>query len=130
MKERFCDLHTHSVFSDGTWTPEELVREACRIGLGAIALTDHNTVDGLSRFLAAAEGTGVEAIPGVEFSTDYLDLDIHIVALYVMPDHFSQVTDLMEEGRKKKDQSNRKLIENLKKIGFSLDYETLFRSPC
>ena len=121
----YCDLHTHSIFSDGTWTPEELIREACRIELSAIALTDHNTVDGLSRFLRAAEGTGLEAIPGVEFSTDYLDMDIHMVALYVMPAHFPEVTEKMEQGRRKKDESNRNLIENLKRIGFSIDYEAM-----
>ena len=121
----FCDLHTHSVFSDGTWTPEELIREACSIGLSAIALTDHNTVDGLNRFLNAAKGTEIEAIPGVEFSTDYLDMDIHIVALYVMPKHFAQVTELMTDGRVQKDASNRNLIDNLRKIGFDIDYDGL-----
>ena len=123
-----CDLHTHSIFSDGTWTPEELIREAERIGLSAIALTDHNTVSGLPRFLNAAEGTKVEAIPGVEFSTDYLGLDIHLVAHYVMPCHFSEVTEKMEEGVRKKEESNRKLIENLKKKGMEIDYEALKRS--
>lgn len=120
-----CDLHTHSIFSDGTWTPEALIREAQRIGLSAIALTDHNTVAGLPRFLSAAEGTEVEAIPGVEFSTDYLGMDIHLVAHYVMPSHFPEVTAKMEAGAKEKEESNRKLIANLKKIGMEIDYDAL-----
>ena len=120
-----CDLHCHSVFSDGTWTPEELVREGIRIGLSALALTDHNTVDGLTRFMQAAEGTGLEAIPGVEFSTDYLGMDLHIVALYVMPAHFAQVTALMEEGRRQKDASNRALTEKLGRLGFAIDYDAI-----
>ena len=66
----FCDLHTHSVYSDGTFTPAELVSEARKIGLSAIALTDHNTVAGLPEFVSAAENSGVMAVPGVEFSTD------------------------------------------------------------
>ena len=49
----FCDLHTHSVFSDGTDTPEELLRRAEELGLSALALTDHNSAAGLPRFLAA-----------------------------------------------------------------------------
>ena len=49
-----CDLHTHSTFSDGTSTPEELVSAAQELGLTAVALCDHNDVDGLPRFLAAA----------------------------------------------------------------------------
>ena len=55
---RFCDLHTHSVYSDGTSTPAELIAGAKEAGLAAIALTDHNTVAGLPPFLDAAEGSG------------------------------------------------------------------------
>ena len=55
---RFCDLHTHSTFSDGSFTPTELVAEAKRKGLCAIALTDHNTPSGMPQFLAAAEKAG------------------------------------------------------------------------
>ena len=123
--KKICDLHTHSVFSDGTWTPEQLTEEARRLGLSAIALTDHNTVDGLPRFLKAGEGTELETVPGVEFSTDYLGMDIHLVAHYVMPRCFSQVREKMREGTLKKQESNRNLLDNLKKIGFSIDYEEL-----
>ena len=123
--EKICDLHTHSVFSDGTWTPTQLIEEAERIGLSAIALTDHNTVDGLEEFLSAARGKNLEAIPGVEFSTDYLDMDIHVVAHYVMPAHFQEVTGRMAEGRRKKEESNLRLIENLAEIGFPIDYQAL-----
>ena len=64
----YCDLHTHSVFSDGTWTPEEIVAEAERLSLSAVALCDHNTTLGLPRFLAAGRGLNVKVIPGAEFS--------------------------------------------------------------
>ena len=69
---QLCDLHVHSNYSDGTLTPAQIVREAQTIGLSAVALTDHNTVAGLGDFLRAAEGTALEAVPGIEFSTDYL----------------------------------------------------------
>ena len=58
---KYCDLHTHSVYSDGTFTPEALIAAAKVANLSAVALTDHNTVAGLPHFLAAAEGSGVEA---------------------------------------------------------------------
>ena len=64
-----CDLHTHSTFSDGTSTPEELVSAAQELGLTAVALCDHNDVDGLPRFLAAARGGRTAAVPGTEIST-------------------------------------------------------------
>ena len=80
----FCDLHTHSVFSDGTLTPEELVSMAENLCLDAIALCDHNTVAGLPAFLAAAADKRVEAIAGVEFSTDYSGMELHILGLFIM----------------------------------------------
>ena len=81
----FCDLHTHSVFSDGTDTPAQLIARAAQMGLTAIALTDHNTVAGLPDFLAAGQGSGVKAVPGCEFSTDYQGVELHILGLYIQP---------------------------------------------
>ena len=77
----FCDLHTHSVFSDGTSTPEEILDQTAEIGLSAVALCGHNTVDGLPRFLAAAEARGV-----AEFSVDYDGTAPHLLALDVPRD--------------------------------------------
>ena len=85
--ERYCDLHTHSVFSDGTYTPAQLLQEAEEKKLTAIALTDHNTVAGLPDFLAVQ--SRVEAVPGVEFSTDYNGTELHILALYLKTEYFS-----------------------------------------
>ncbi len=120
-----CDLHTHSIYSDGTWTPAQLLDEAERIGLGAIALTDHNTVAGLPDFLEAAQGREVEAVPGIEFSTDYADRDVHILALFVKPEHYGPVTDLLTDMMRRKDESNRELAENLAKAGYGFDYDAL-----
>ena len=60
MMKNLCDLHVHSTCSDGTLTPGELVRLAEKLGLGAVALCDHNTVAGLPEFLEAARGSRVE----------------------------------------------------------------------
>ena len=57
---RFCDLHTHSCFSDGSFTPAELIAMAKEAELSALALCDHNAADGLPDFLAAAEGGGIQ----------------------------------------------------------------------
>ena len=77
------DLHTHSTFSDGTFTPTELVRLAAHRGVKAIALSDHNTVDGLPEFIQAAKTYGVEAVPGVEFTTEYRGVELHILGLFL-----------------------------------------------
>ena len=66
-----CDLHTHSIYSDGTSTPQELIDKAIDAKIAAIALTDHNTVDGLPSFVSAANGKNIDIILGSEFSTDY-----------------------------------------------------------
>ena len=123
--EQFCDLHTHSVYSDGTYTPAQLLAEAQQRGLSAIALTDHNTVAGLPDFLAAAEHYTVEAIPGVEFSTDYDGIELHILALYLKPEYFPQVMDLMQQYHWRKDQSNIDLVNALNKAGYHISYEKI-----
>ncbi|MBS6397498.1 MAG: PHP domain-containing protein [Clostridiales bacterium] len=76
------DLHVHSCISDGTLTPEELVRLALDTGLSAFALTDHDTTDGIRRATAAAPA-GLEVIPGIEFSTRWQHRDIHILGYYM-----------------------------------------------
>ena len=122
---KLCDLHTHSTFSDGSYTPEELVAKAKVIGLSAVALCDHNTVAGLPRFLAAAEASGIEGIPGVEFSTDYNGKELHIVGLFLPLPRLSEVEALLAEGIRRKDESNRELIGRLNAAGYALSYDEI-----
>jgi len=120
-----CDLHTHSVFSDGTCTPAEILDEAVRIGLSAVALCDHNTVDGLPAFLAAAKGRPIEAIPGAEFSVDYNGTELHLLGLFLSETHFPEISRLMEAVMARKQQSNVDLIRALNRAGYRVDYETI-----
>ncbi len=120
-----CDLHTHSCYSDGTCSPAELIRLARATGLSAVALCDHNTVAGLPAFIAAAENSGVEAVPGVEFSTDYLGLDLHVVMLFVQPQHYAPITQRLARVRQAKAESNEMLTQALRSAGMKLDYENL-----
>ena len=125
MMEKICDLHTHSTYSDGTLTPRELIDLAKQQGLSAVALTDHNTVAGLPFFLEAARGSGVEAVPGIEFSTDYGDTELHILGLFIRPEHYGMITARMEEMLERKEHSNIELCEALKRAGFTLSYENI-----
>lgn len=80
MMNDLVDLHMHSIFSDGVLTPTELVAEAAALGLKAIALADHDNVDGIPEALAAGERCGVEVVPAVELSVQWEDLhDIHLL---------------------------------------------------
>lgn len=79
------DLHTHSVVSDGTETPTQLMRAAVGAGLGTIAITDHDSTAGWSEAFAAAEGTGLTVIPGMELSTNYGPASVHVLAYLFDP---------------------------------------------
>lgn len=125
---QFCDLHTHSHYSDGTFAPAEIILEAAKIGLAAVALTDHNTVAGLPEFLAAARGSSVRAIPGVEISTNYGETELHILGLFLKPETFETVEHHLARFNRKKEESNRVLIRNLNRAGYELDYGEICRS--
>ena len=124
----FCDLHMHSTFSDGTDTPTRLLELAEEEGLGAIALTDHNTVAGLPEFLAAAEKKTVRAVAGTEFSAVYKGTELHILGLFLKPEHFDTVTELLEDYHRRKDQSNRDLVDKLRTAGYMIDYDEVKNS--
>ncbi len=117
-----CDLHTHSIFSDGTFTPTEIIEKAIEIGLSAVALCDHNTVDGIPEFLSAAQAKNIEAIAGAEFSVDYNGTELHLLGLYIPEKMLSMVSDLMIEVNKRKEQSNIALVTSLNKAGYNINY--------
>ena len=125
---KYCDLHTHSHYSDGTFSPAEIIAEAEKLGLSAVALTDHNTVAGIPEFLSSAQGKSVEAVPGVELSTNYGETELHIVGLFLPPENLGSVTELTETFNRKKEDSNRLLIHNLRQAGYILDYEEIRQS--
>ena len=120
-----CDLHTHSIYSDGTYSPAEIIDEAIKIGLSAVALTDHNTVDGLKDFISSARGKGIEIVPGAEFSVDYEGTELHLLGLFIKPEHFNAVSELMLSVNKSKEESNLALIQSLSLAGYPLDYEAI-----
>lgn len=119
---RICDLHAHSYHSDGSLSPAQLLQMGQEAGLSALALCDHNTVAGLPEFMDAAKNSCVEAVPGVELSTEYEGAELHILALFVRPEHYDVITQLMEDFRRRKEQSNIALVEALCKAGMKLDY--------
>ena len=127
---RVCDLHTHSVFSDGTCTPTEIIVAAAELGLSAVALSDHNTVDGLPEFLSAAKDAEVEAVAGAEFSVDYNGKELHLLGLYLPETAFADISALMKEVNARKEASNLALVDSLGRAGYSLDYSVMVgRTP-
>ncbi|SDB42447.1 PHP domain-containing protein [Butyrivibrio sp. INlla16] len=119
------DLHTHSAASDGTYSPSELIRYAHEIGLSAIALTDHDTISGLSE--AIEEGDkypDLEVIPGIEYSTVRNGKDVHVVGLYInyKDDDFKRSLQSFIDSREER---NRKMCKKLTDAGMPITYEEL-----
>lgn len=124
MHNKIVDLHTHTTESDGSFTPEELMREAKRVGLSAIAITDHDSISGIKKAAPLAEELGIELIPGVELSTDYNGKEVHVVGLYVnIEDEY--FLGKIKEFKENRDSRNAIMVENLQKEGFDITMEAL-----
>ncbi|HWR03061.1 MAG TPA: PHP domain-containing protein [Humidesulfovibrio sp.] len=120
------DLHTHSTASDGTLSPTELMRAAKAAGLSAIALTDHDTFEGLPEAREEAKKQGVELVPGCELSLDYSGLPTHLLALFVdeRPGH---VVGELTRVRQARAARNDLMLEKLKAVGVHLKREDVER---
>lgn len=123
MQETY-DLHCHSVASDGALTPTALVRRAHQQGVTTLALTDHDTVAGLSEAAQIADELGMRFIPGIEISTTYLNQCLHIVGLNIDPKHPGLLEGLSEQHAVRAQRAH-KIAEKLEKKGFSGAYESV-----
>ncbi|MBT9138121.1 MAG: 5'-3' exoribonuclease [Syntrophomonadaceae bacterium] len=82
--EAYVDLHLHTNFSDGTFSPKEVVERSIKCGLRAISITDHDNTDGIAPAISAARGSGLEIVPGVELSADGKNnQEMHILGYYI-----------------------------------------------
>lgn len=115
------DLHTHSTFSDGTLTPEELAAAAATAQLEAVALTDHDTTEGLSRFLAAAVQCGFRGVAGVEISAEHQPGAMHLLGYLFDPTHAGLQAQLgqLRAGR---DERNLLIMDKLRGLGLELSW--------
>jgi predicted metal-dependent phosphoesterase TrpH len=119
--DRF-DLHTHSVRSDGHHTPSEVVALAHAAGLAGVALTDHDTGEGLAEALAAGEERGIEVVPGTEFSAELDGRSVHVLAYW----HDHTQPDLAEEFDRLRDSRThraRRMVENFNALGIGITFE-------
>ena len=116
------DLHTHSSYSDGSDTPNELFENASRLRISALALTDHDTLAGISEARAASNATGIELIPGTELSLDYSKGGMHLIVLWLEPGRGPLQDRLagLEEGRTGR---NARIVERLNELGLTMDLD-------
>lgn len=119
----YIDLHTHSTCSDGTFTPTEVVIAAKKAGLRAIALTDHDTIDGLKEAVEAGRKYGVEVITGIEFSVES-DTEMHLLGLDFNLD-CPAITDVLYEMIIQRDKRNSEVIKLLENIGIHITIDDI-----
>ena len=120
---REIDLHIHTTASDGTFTPREAVQKAAELGLKAIAVTDHDTVEGHTAAKEAAAALGVELVPGIEISTKY-GVAVHVLGYYIHGDRpgMRSLLDWIVEDR---DRRNRKMCALMAADGLPVSYDAM-----
>lgn len=121
------DLHTHSSCSDGSLTPSQLVQEAARMGLAAIALTDHDTMAGVAEALSAGREWGIEVLPGIEISARQEGQAIHILGYGIAPDH-PGFCSLISELAIFRETRNQAILAKLDSLGLALNRTELTAS--
>lgn len=117
------DLQCHTTASDGTLTPKGLVRLALKKKLRAIAITDHDTINGVDEALKAAKGKNIEVVPGVEISCDNPGfVDTHILGLFISHKN-NALNSLLKKAQKYRERQKREVIKKFQKLGFKVTYK-------
>ena len=123
-KKKEYDLHAHTLESDGTYSPEELVEKAKESGLKGIAITDHDTIAGLAKGKKKASEIGIDFIEGIEFSCQDGDLEVHILGHFLNSEDDFLKKEL-KELIKVREERNEKILEKLLKYKIKLTMEEL-----
>ena len=122
-----ADLHLHTNFSDGTLTPVELVREIALKGIEVISVSDHDIVDGLPAATREAKRHKIRVIPGVELSSAMEGKEVHVLGLFIDPEH-RELSKRLSEFRGERLRRGKLMVERLKKLGLHIDYDELAAS--
>ena len=122
---KFADLHLHTSFSDGTFTPEELVLQAQKNGLACIALTDHDTVQGCARAAAACAPVLIEFIPGTELTAEHDDTEVHILGYFLDTQNQTLLAEIAKFQAVRK-QRIYEMVARINEIGVPLKVEAVF----
>ena len=123
-KRSLVDLHSHSICSDGTQTPAELVQEAKRRGLAFLSLTDHDTIEGLPEAKSEGERLGVTIIPGLELSAERNGHEAHILGYFVDEQNQELLGDLAEFAALRPVRIKR-MVERLRGLGINIELDRI-----
>jgi len=121
------DLHLHTTASDGVLSPSEIVRYAKAKGLQAIAITDHDTIEGCEEGLLEGERIGFEVIPGIEISAEYSPGSMHILGFF-LDIHHPLLNERLEYLQKARAERNPKMVAKLNQLGIEVTYEEVLKA--
>src|SRR5262245_53481989 len=129
----FADLHLHTNFSDGTYTPEELAGRARELGFAALALTDHDTVEGCARMAAACAGAGLEFMPAAELTAEVEGNELHLLA-YFLDTRNPRLLEELTRFQRVRQNRLREMVARLNQLDIPLQPDAVFalancRSP-
>jgi predicted metal-dependent phosphoesterase TrpH len=116
------DLHTHSTASDGLLSPTDLIKKAAEVGLALIALTDHDTTNGLEEASAAGKANGVEVIPGIEINTDIPGAEVHVLGYY-LEYHQPSFQQALQTLRNMRVTRAQRMVAKLQALGINISWE-------
>jgi 3',5'-nucleoside bisphosphate phosphatase len=116
------DLHAHTVYSDGTFTPAESVKLAVERELTTLAITDHDSTEGIGEALEAADGTGLEIVPGTEFSTVWDGQGVHMLAYWPDLGH-GEFQDELRRLREDRFTRGERMVERLRELGYPVTFD-------
>lgn len=117
------DLHVHTTASDGTWRPAKVVREALELGLEAVGIADHDTVEGLAEAMEEGRRLSLEIVPGVEINTEDRGKEIHLLGYYVEPT--PQFTGLLQNLRQARFDRMVEMVDKLRGLGMEVSRERI-----
>lgn len=121
----FADLHLHTNFSDGTYTPEELAAHGRRLGFAALALTDHDTMEGCARMAAACAASGLEFIPASELTAEHERIELHLLGYFLDTTHPRLLSELAKF-QIVRQQRIREMVARLNSLDIPLASEAVF----
>jgi predicted metal-dependent phosphoesterase TrpH len=121
----FVDLHLHSRFSDGTYAPEEVAAQAQRYGLAAIALTDHDSVEGCPETERACAAVGIEFIAGIELTSEQEENELHILG-YCIDTHNARLLTEIARFQAVRQNRIREMVERLNRLRVPLSVDAVF----
>jgi len=127
MSMGYIDLHLHTTASDGVRSPSEIVNYAKAKGLQAIAVTDHDTIEGLEEALAEGQRIGFEVIPGIEISAEHSPGSMHLLG-YFLDIHHPLLNEKLAYLQKARAERNPKIVENLNRLGVKISYDEVIRA--